>query len=179
MAEKEKNEQQAQEQAPKKKKLPIKTFLILVAVLLIEAAAISLSFMFSGGPASVRANTAAETLAAQAQKLVEVQVANDRFQNVKTGRTYLYETEIYIVVKKKYQTKVEEKVKDMAQEINTEISYIFRRAEPAHLIEPTLSTLTRQIHAKLDELLGPAEDDGKSMIEKVLISKCTQYRADL
>lgn len=160
-----------------KKKLPIKTVAIMGVVLALEAVAISAAFMLAGGPATVHADAAAHDEAAAAEQPVELLVAADKYQNTRTGRPYLYDTEIYVVTKVKHQEDMELKIETMGAQISTDIATIFRRAEPAHLLEPELSTLTRQINAALDNRLG-FDEDGKPFVDEVLIKKCMQFRAD-
>jgi flagellar basal body-associated protein FliL len=162
-----------------KRKLPLKTILVLGAVLGIEAGAISTAFLVAGRPADAKAEHAVEQAeaAADGEKTVTEQVVADKFQNTRSGRTYLYDTEIYVVIKKKNQPRVAEDLEAKTPQVVADIALIFRRAEPAHLLEPTLATLTRQIRAALDERLGK-DSEGKSYIEDVLIKKFTQYRAD-
>lgn len=162
---------------PEKKKLPIKTAAILTVALVLEAVAISAAFMFAGGPATVHAEGAPHDEAALAEQPVELLVAADKYQNTRTGRPYLYDTEIYLVTKAKFQEDMEAKIEMMGAQISTDIATIFRRAEPAHLLEPELSTLTRQIRAALDNRLG-FDEDGKPFVDEVLIKKCMQFRAD-
>lgn len=162
---------------PPKKKFPVRTVVILLAVLLLEGAAISAAFLLSGGPADVKADPAAIDAAAMAEQPVEVLVIAEKFQNTRTGRPYLYDTEIYIVVKQKYQVDIEAQIEAMQAQLTTDVATIFRRAEPSHLLEPELSTLTRQIQAVLNERLGH-DEDGKPKVQEVLIRKCMQFRAD-
>lgn len=173
-----KKEETKSEQPAKKGGLPMQTLAILGAAMLIEAIAIIGVYHFASGPQKVKADTAAEDVAAQAEQPVELELITEKFQNTRTGRTYIYDTEIFIVIREKDKAKVEEGIKRMAASVGTEVATIFRRAEPAHLLEPTLATLTRQIHAVLDERLGK-DQDGKSMIQQVLIKKCTQFRVDI
>jgi flagellar basal body-associated protein FliL len=175
MAEKDKKEQ-AQ---TSKKKLPLKTIGVLAAVLLIEAGAISAVFLLAGGPADVKGDSAAVDKAAIANRPVEQLVVEEKFQNTRTGRTYLYETEVYIVVRQKYQKDIEKELESKRAQITTDIATIFRRADPVHLLEPTLATITRQIQAVLDQRLEPDEDTGESRVMEVLVRKCIQYKADL
>jgi flagellar basal body-associated protein FliL len=167
------------EKTEAKKKLPLKTIAVLIGVLLIEAGAISAVFLLAGGPADVKGDAAAADKEAQANRPVEQLVVEEKFQNTKTGRTYLYETEIYIVVRQKYQADIEKELESKRAQITTDISTIFRRADPVHLLEPTLATITRQIKAALDERLEPDEDTGESRVMEVLIRKCIQFKADL
>ncbi len=168
------------EAAPEAKKgFPLKTLLIIVAALLLEAGAIAGAFMLTGGPATVNADPAAQDAAAFAEQPVEELVVEDKFQNTRTGRTYLYDTQIYIVVKRKNQTQTKSLLKEKSAQISADITTIFRRAEPAHLLEPSLATLQRQIKAALDNRVGRDAETGESIIQEVLITKCTQFRADL
>lgn len=173
MAEKDKN---VAEQS--KKKLPIRTALIVSAVLFAEVATVGIAYWALGGPAEVRADGAAVDAAMLAEQPVEILVVEDKFQNTRTGRAYLYDTEIYIVVTKKHEGEVQKSIESMSAQITTDIATIFRRSEPAHLLEPELSTLSRQINAALDARLGQ-DDQGESFVQEVLIRKCMQFRADV
>lgn len=177
MAEQVADKEAAAEQSSEKKKLPVKTALILAAVLLIEAGAISAAFLLSGGPANVQAEGAPDDVLAQAMQPVEVMVLAEKFQNTRTGRSYLYDTEIFIVVQRKHQERLDSVIESSRAQISTDVAAIFRRAEPAHLLEPELSTLTRQVRASLDDRLG-YDEDGKPYVQEVLI-KCMQFRADM
>ena len=135
------NEQQAQ--APKKK-LPIKALIAVVAVLLIEAVAISAVFILGGQPDPVKADEGTGIdMVAEAEKLVEKLLLQDKFQNTRTGRAYLYDTTIYFTVKSKNLGDVEGMIEGNRARIESDIAAIFRKAEPAFLMEPEISTLTR------------------------------------
>ncbi len=162
--------------AVEKKKLPVKMLGIVGAALVIEAVTICGVFMFASRPAEVKAEGAVKDVAIE--QPVEELVVADKFQNTRTGRTYIYDTEIYILVPKTDQNKVEDELKDMQAQISADVALIFRKAEPAYLLEPTLASLTRHIRAALDQRMG-MDPQGKSMINDVLIKKFTQYRADL
>jgi flagellar basal body-associated protein FliL len=160
------------------KRSPIKVLLMVVMVLVLEGATIGLTIMFSGGPAKVEGHGIKPDVAAEDATLVELQVAKEKFANQRTGRTYLYDTEIYITVHAKDGDKIKDKVAAMQAQLATEIATIFRRAEPAHLLEPTLATLTRQIKAALDERVGK-DAEGKPLVQEALIRKCIQLPVGL
>lgn len=161
-----------------KRKLPPKALLILAAVLVIEAAVISGVFLVAGKPADVKADGAAEDEAAIAEQLVEELVLADKFPNTKRGRTYIYDAEVYIVIRRKYQIQIQDELKSMTAQIGADVRTIISRAEPNHLLEPTLATIKRQIKASLDDRLG-RDENGQSRVEQVVITKFTQFRADL
>ena len=174
MAEK-KVEKKPEPAAAAKKKFSLKAVLLIAAVLVIEGVAIAAAFMFSGGPANVKAEPGFQTLIDDGEREVELLVVADKFQNAQRGRVYLYDTEIYIVIKKKHQTAMEGEVKAMNAQISTEIARIIGQADPTILLSPDRTTLTRQISAVLDDKLGKNEQ-GKSRVLKVLVRKCTQFR---
>ena len=172
----EQNDNEAEGQG--KKKLPLKTIIILAAVFVIEGVIIATVFMVAGQPADVKADPAMEDLAAMAELPMEELVVSEKFPNTKRGRTYVYDTEVYIVVRQKYQSEVRGQLDSMAAQISADIRTVVSRAEPNHLLEPTLATIKRQIKAALDERIG-RDEDGQSRVEQVVITKFTQFRADL
>lgn len=175
---KEKEKPEAESPAEPQKKMKVKTVGLVAGVLLLEALIISSAFFFAGKPADVKGDAAVMDEQAAMEKPVEVLVVADKFQNAKSGRTYLYDTEVYIVIRKKYEEKLNMQLEAMRAQITTDISRVFRRAEPTHLLEPTMATITRQIEAALEERLGP-DEAGESRIDEVLISKCTRFRSDM
>ncbi|MBS3820922.1 MAG: hypothetical protein KGY81_04075 [Phycisphaerae bacterium] len=176
MAENKPNDASA-EVAPKAGGAPIKTILVVAAVLIIEAGTIFGTMWLSGGPAEVKGQGLAEDLKAEQNELVEVLVVEGKFDNQRTGRTFLYDTEIYATVRRKNQAKFKEELQAMKTQISVDVQTIFRRAEPSHFQEPTRATLTRQTKAVLDERFGK-DAEGEPMVEDVLIGKCLPYRAD-
>ncbi len=168
----------ADAQNEQKKKPPLKTAIVLLAALLIEGIAISAVFIFAKGPEPIKADaTISEELVDQ-EKEVEVLVIQDKFQNTRTGRSYLYDTEIYVIVRKKHMERVEINIESMKAQLNTEVATIFRRAEPSYLMEPDLATLTRQVSAVLTEKLG-VDTEGEPYVLGTLIEKCLRIRADM
>ncbi|MEQ9453288.1 MAG: hypothetical protein RLN76_01680 [Phycisphaeraceae bacterium] len=170
--------EEANQQETPKKGLPIKTLIAVAAVLVIEAVVIIGVFWFNSGPQTVEADIRAADAAAMAELPTEVLVISEKFQNTRTGRAYLYDTEVYVVIKARDVGIIEDKIDTFRAQIGTALATIFRRAEPSFLLEPDLSTLRRQIHAALDERFGNDEETGKSYIQQVLIPKCTQFRSD-
>jgi len=162
---------------PLGKKMPVKTMIVVVASLLIEGLAISAAFMFSGGPAAVKADGAIDGDLEQMDKLVEVLIVEDRFSNYKEGRLFYYDVKIFIVIRNKDKEQIEQKVKDMNATISEDIATIVRSAEPAHLMESTLSTLKRHLREALDARLG-RDDQGESRIEDVVVTKFNKIRGD-
>lgn len=173
------NKTEAAEAAPDaKKKLPIKTAIVLAVALLIEGIAIVGVFMFAGGPETIQADANLSEELADLEKQVEVLVIAEKFQNTRTGRSYLYDTEIYVIIRNKYVTEIDESIQGMQAQLSTEIATIYRRAEPSYMMEPDLATLTRQVGAVLTEKLG-VDSEGEPYVMGTLIKKCIRIRADM
>lgn len=164
--------------APQKRRVSLKTALILAAVLLIEVATVGLTFMLAGGPAKVQAERGGAIGGNSAEREVEELIIQDRFANSKRGDVYLYDTQIYAVVKKKHLEQVQTQLKEQSAQVQHDIAVVFRRAEPSYMHEDELQTLSRQIHRVLSERFGK-DENGDSVLKKVLITRCTEYRADL
>ena len=108
---------EAENTAEPKKKLPIKTIAILASILVIEAVVITGVVLTIGKPADVKADPAAEDEAAMAEASVEELVLADKFPNTKRGRTFIYDTEVYIVVRRKHQPEIQGKLASMAAQM--------------------------------------------------------------
>lgn len=159
-----------------KRTFALRTLVALVLMLLLQAGVVSTVFFIAGQPADVRAE-GANLDEAHLEEPVELLLVEDRFQNTRTGRAYLYDTEIYIVVPRKHQETVRTRLENMRAQVTTEIATIFRRAEPSHLLEPELSTLTRQLKAMTDRRFG-YDEEGEPYIQEVLIRRCMQFPAN-
>ena len=174
----EKPEAAAEGGEEKKKGLPLVPIIAVAAVLFLEAAVIVALFMFSGGPSEVKAEPGVADEIAQGEEPAEVLVVAEKFPNGKSGRNFLYDTEIYVVVKNRNLEMIEEKKEQMQASVKRDIFTIFRRAEPSHLREQELSTLTRQITSALQSRFGNEEESGEPFIQEVLITKCMEFAAD-
>ena len=173
------NEQQT-EPAPKKG-LPIKTIIILAVFLVVEAATVLFFMMAAGSPSPVQAeNTLPDDTAVQKQPVEELLIKS-KFVNTLKGETIIYDTQVYVVVRRQYQDKVRLDIEEMKARINTDIANIIRRAPPSHFSEPTHATLARQIKAALDKRLlayDEKENNSKPVVMEVLISRLTPYKAN-
>jgi len=162
-------------EAPKKK-LPIKTIIVVGGALLIEAAVLVGVFMMAGGPSPVQADPMAKDAAVAGEQPKEVLVIDGKFQNTRSGRPFLYDIEVYIVIKSKYVEEVEAKQAEITAAIKTDLTTIFRRAEPAHLQEHELATLTRQIQATLEERFG-YDPEGNPYVQECFLAEFKEYPA--
>lgn len=175
--EKAKADASAPAEAPAAKKKIPKTALFVVAILLLEAVTVVITFSMSGGPATAKADRQIAALVDDSNQQVEELVLEDKFPNSRRGDVYLYDTQIYAVVRKKHQEKVKEQVKGMSAQIHADLGTVFRRADPSFMHEDELQTLTRQIKAVLDERFG-RDPEGEPIIQRIVITKCTEYRIE-
>lgn len=168
--------QGAEGEAPKKGG---KKVIIIVAVaMVVEALVIAGVFMMNQGPSDVQALTELEDAEKDANRPVEILVAADKFQNTRSGKPFLFDTEVHVITKTKHEEVVNEKIENMQSRISSDITTIFLRAEPAYLNEPERQTLTRQIKASLEERLG-TDPDGENYVLDVVISRMKRFNADL
>ena len=156
---------------------PLKLIIILLVVMIVEGGAIYAFMALSGGPAEVQADPLQEELDNQANKLTEIEIAKDRFLNLKTGRTVLYDTQIFITVKNKHAEKTKTDIEASKAQISSEIARILQQAEDAHFAEPTKGTLKRLIKAMMDERFK-LDEDNEPIIQSILITKCIPIRVN-
>jgi len=155
----------------------LKTIIVLAAFFVIEAAVIGVTYWLAGSPPDVTAETTTRNLEAWRNAEVEVPVVDDRFPNSARGPTFLYETKIYILVKRRHQEQVKNDLKNMEAQVLMDVATIFRRAQPEHLNEPTFATIKRQVKEALDERLG-RDEEGNSLVLSVVITKCIPHRLE-
>jgi flagellar basal body-associated protein FliL len=158
------------EQAEKKK--PLMTIAIVAVVMVLEAVLVVGFVMFSGiGAGSAEAGTIEGQNVAEQERTVEIPLVDARFQNLASGQAWTWQVEAVLQVKKKREAKVLAELERRRAEITEGVAMIIRRAAHAHLIEPGLETIHRQLGAYIEEVFG-FEPDGEPMVERVLLPKC-------
>lgn len=163
------------EGTPKKGGLPIKTIAVVAVVMVVEAVAVFLVFSMMApkptqahvDPATVHEDDSDQT----AEIAIVSESAESKFQNMQTGKVWLWELNIYVQVKNKHAEKVETILAARKAEIQEEISRIVARAQHPQLKEPDRATLNRLITASLNRVFG-TDDNQKPLIERVLIPLC-------
>jgi hypothetical protein len=159
------------EGAPAKKKPPIKVIGIVAAIMAAEAGALFVVVGKTGAKPVAAAADVHGAEEAQAKQTVEIELLDDKFQNMQTGKVWIWDIQIVLKIKQKQQGYIAAELEKRSSEIKEGMSQIMRRAQHNHLSEPELTILNHQIHAFLDRALG-TESDGRSRIERVLIPKC-------
>ncbi len=155
-----------------KKKLPIKVVAIVALMMLLEGAGVFLFVSMTGKvPQDSMADLAGEA-EAELLRPVEIELVKAKFQNMQTGRVWIWSVDIYLKVKKRDEQTVTAILENQQAEIRERISKIIRKAHHAHLKEPDLRTLNRQITALADEVFGISDADGLPRVERVLIPRC-------
>lgn len=159
-----------------KKKLPLKTLIVLGVVFLIEALVISGAFLLTQPAESVAELSGAEKdELAQKESIVEVLVCEGKFNNTRRGPIYMYDVEVAIGVKRKYEEEAVADSERLVHRIKDVVRSIVAGAEPAQLNEEDLTTIKRQIREHLEQFFGK-DDEGNSVIESIMITKWNSYR---
>ena len=156
---------------PAKKKLPIKVVGIVAGIMVAEAAGVYILIgMTSPKPVAAEQELQGADHAA-GQQTVEIELVDDKFQNMQTGRVWMWDMKIVLKAAQKNQSHIEAELEQRSSEIQEGIAQIVRRAQHSHLKEPDLVTLSRQLTAYADKVFGH-DAQGNSRVERVMIPKC-------
>lgn len=158
------------------KKSPIKVIGIVAVLMIVEAGAV---FMFVGktGPQAAVAHEIKGHDEPDENASVEIPLIEEKFQNMQTGRVWVWDTEVVLKIKSRNEPYVTKLLESRAAEIKENVSVIFRRAQHNSLKEPGLESINRQITASLNTLFGK-DAEGKDRIDRVVIPKCKGFPAD-
>jgi flagellar basal body-associated protein FliL len=161
--------------APAPAKKPVAAIAVVAILMLAEGAGV---YMFVGrtGPQPVAAAVEGKE-DAQHDATVEVPLIEDKFQNMQSGRVWVWDSELVLKVRSKNHEFVAKVLEDHAAEIKEGVSQIFRRAQHSQLKEPGLETINRQVSSFISQMLGK-DGDGKERLERVVIPKCKGFPAD-
>lgn len=163
----------------KRRKSPLRTLILVGSILVVEAVVIIGAMMLLGGPPEVEAVPPPATLETpEEEKIVEILVLDGKLPNNKSGVTYLYDTEIYVQVKKRYADRVAAELAQFRNEIKSEITAVWRTAEARHFQEPRLESLTRRVQAMLTERFGIDKTRDEPIISKCVIVMGMGFRID-
>jgi flagellar basal body-associated protein FliL len=161
-----------------------KTPVLLGGVMLLEAIVLFAGVKFLGAGAksanadlttALKADSADGGAAAAGDQDVEIPLVDDKFANRLSGRTFLYDVAMSLMIKSQNADKVKKTISDNDALIRDRVRTIIATMDPEKLgggSEPGLETLRRQVKYQLDEIVG----DG--MIDEVLVPKCLYFRTD-
>ena len=163
----------------KRRRSPMRVVIVVGTILVVEAVVIIGAMMFFGGPPEVEATEIPAVLATpEEEQIIELLVLDAKLPNNKSGVTYLYDTEIYVQVKKRYSDQVLDELQQFRNEIKSELTAIWRTAEMRHFQEPRMESLTRRIHAMLSERFGVDPRRDEPIISKCVIVMGMGFRID-
>lgn len=191
-------EEQAQGQetpASPKKKQTIMMLGILVAVMAIEGGGIYFAVkILGGGPSAAVAEGLAQASAggaaeghgeghggghgdhgeaAPVARDAELAVTKLKAPNLKSGRLYLYEIEIYAKTKQEKSAELKALLEASKASIDDRLNRVVRSADPQDLQEDGLETIRRQVRHEISKIVGD-----EKMIDEILIPKCTPFKVD-
>jgi hypothetical protein len=170
---------EGQETPRKRRRSPARLIIIVGGILVLEAAVIIGAMTLLGGPPEVEAAEVPAVLEApEDERIVEILVLDGKLPNNKSGMTYLYDTEIYVQVKQRYAEEVAEELSQFRNEIKSEITAVWRTAEPRHFQEPRLQTLTRRVQTMLGDRFGVDRQHDEPIISKCVIVMGMGFRID-
>ncbi len=115
---------------------------------------------------------------AEEDRIMEILVLDARLPNNRSGITQIFDTEIYVQVKRKFHTRVAGELEQFRNEIRAEITAIWRTSDPQHFQEPKLENLTRKVYALLNGRFGRDPVSGEPIISKSVIVMGTGLRID-
>jgi hypothetical protein len=140
------------EAAPAKKGPPVKLIGIVGVVMIIEAVVVMM--MFGGGPKDASAGVEIHTIDNNdADQLREIEVISDKFQNMQTGKVWIWDMSVFVQVKNKNAESVAAALELRKAEITEGINQIVSKAHHNHLKEPERQTLARQITVLLQRII--------------------------
>lgn len=157
--------------APAKKKPPIKVIGMVAAIMVAEAAGVYFLVGMSGPKNAVAEVDVHGAEQALGQQTVEIDLIDDKFQNMQTGHVWMWDIQVVIKTTKKNEPTITGELEKRAAEIKEGISQIVRRAQYSHLKEPDLVTLNRQLTAFADKIFGH-DAQGNSRVDRIMIPKC-------
>lgn len=164
-------------EAAPKKKLP-KTLIIVLGVAIGEAVVFGVLFKVAGGgPAAAHGegqHAVQGPVATQPVGVAEVLLVKSfRVPNDKSGRLYIYDLDISVVVPLDAKERMETLVKERGGEIGDRIARIVRGASDRMLREDDLRALRQQLLEGLREI---SRDE--ILVQRVLIPRFVPMRSD-
>jgi flagellar basal body-associated protein FliL len=172
-----------------KKKQTLMMLGVLLAVMAVEGGGIYFAVkFFGGGPKAAVAEGLADPAksvgghggeggegekAGEFTQDAELPVAKLKAPNMKSGRLFLYDIEVYAKTKKDKADTLKKMLEGFKATIEDRLSRVVRSAEPQDLQEDGLETIRRQVKHELGQIVGD-----EKMIEEILIPKCTPFKVD-
>ena len=163
-----------EEQKPKSK-LPLKTILIIVGVIALEGGTIVGFKIFSGGAKPAQGSDPIDgSVQAQNKEMAEINLAeNFSVDNYLGGKARFV---ITMSVSARVDTEKMEEFTKLAEvnkaKILDSIRFLVSSAQPAHIKDPKLEVLKREIKIGVEKITG------EGIIQEILVSNWQSYDAD-
>ncbi|MCW5757625.1 MAG: hypothetical protein KIT54_10350 [Phycisphaeraceae bacterium] len=150
-------------------KLSPKILAIIAAIMAVEGVGI---FLFVSMMSSTPKDAAADLITDEnnPDALVEILLTQEQYQNMTSNQVWIWETEIYLKVRRKNQDFVQKTLENRSAEVQEGITQIFRRAKLTELREPDFRTGSRQLTALINDLFGN-DADGLPRVDRLVIAK--------
>lgn len=185
------SQEQAQNQSAEKpagssrKKQTLMMLGVLLVVMLAEGGGVYFAVKFFGGGPKV---VVAEGLSSigmpgghgegaagstDASRDVELAVVKFKAPNMKSGRLFLYDIEVYAKTKKDRADTLKKLLENYKATLEDRLSRVVRAAEPQDLQEDGLETIRRQVRHEVGQVVGD-----EKLVDEILIPKCTPFKVD-
>ncbi|MAT81771.1 MAG: hypothetical protein CMJ29_09015 [Phycisphaerae bacterium] len=152
-------------------------FLAVATATLQVVAALGL-MVIMGSPKGVVADDLSLIEPGQEEQLLELPFLTERLQNNRTGVTRVYDVEVVLKVSSSQVGRVHAELARQGHEFRAAVSHLWRSAEPAHLDEPYLETITRRIQDQMLEFLGRESMTGRPVVREVIVISGTGFPAE-
>jgi flagellar basal body-associated protein FliL len=104
---------------------------------------------------------------------VELPVVKFKAPNMKSGRLFLYDIEVYARTKKEKAEPLKKLLESYKATLEDRLNRVVRAAEPQDLQEDGLETIRRQVRHEVGQVVGD-----EKLIDEILIPKCTPFKVD-
>jgi len=158
-------------------KKPVKLIGIVATVMVLEAVGVYAVVSVLGHTPEAAEAKHIQGDHAAGEELIELPLVDDKFQNLSSGTTWLWDCALVIQVKKKNEEYANARLKAHGAEIKEGVSMIFRKATLNQLKEPGLETVNRQVAAFVSTIIEP-DREKVARVERVLIPKARGFAMD-
>ena len=144
---------------------------VIVGIMILEGGGIFVAMKFFGsGPGSAQGMglVADSDPTARAVDYVELLVVKFKAPNMKSGKTCMYDLEVYTRIKPDRAEDLKEILLKCEATVKDRLNRLVRSAEQETLREDGLETLRLQIRHELSAIIGD-----EKLIEEILIPRCT------
>ncbi|MFK7758798.1 MAG: hypothetical protein AB8C13_02495 [Phycisphaerales bacterium] len=155
----------------------LKMMIIIAVIMVVEGAAVFFVVNMMSGPKGVEASEMAMLEGTGEDAPVEIDLVEDRFQNMSTGHVWEWRVQIVLRARQKNAAHLETIKERDAALLKEGVALIFRRAQDRHLREPGLETITRQLTTYVNEVFG-VDADGLPRVDRVIVPECKGFRSD-